>query len=361
MEAQVLVHPQGVERGGVKAGEEHVHDDDQVYLAGLEALREVLVVVVEAVLAAARGREARVEHLVVVRDGVFQKVAVGRVEALHVKVLLGQAASRVVLVHPEAVDEPHLELLVRPLRLQAFERRVVRLGHVDGGRGEQRVEPHDAPVLEGVTGLALGLLVEVVKDVAHDLVDPALVRVRALAVDVVDLLVGELVLLLNRLDVVDAEGEHVAVADGIHDGVGVKSVTEGLLGRAKVRVAPGQRVLREDGCAGEAEQVVVSEVPSDGSVHLAELAAMALVEDDDHVPVVDGVVWVPLDEDAELLNGRHEDGLLVVREVARELGGVLRAVDGALLELVVLAHGLVVQVLAVDHEHDLVDALHARG
>ena len=46
-------------------------------------------------------------------------------------------------------------------------------------------------------------------------------------------------------------------------------------------------VLGEDRRAGEAEQVVALERLRDGRVHVAELAAVALVEDDHDVPVVD--------------------------------------------------------------------------
>ena len=70
--AQVLVDQQGVQRGRVEAGEEHVDDDDEVDLAVLQPQREVLVVVLEPV---GRGVERGAEHVVVVLDRVFQERA----------------------------------------------------------------------------------------------------------------------------------------------------------------------------------------------------------------------------------------------------------------------------------------------
>ena len=46
---QALVDEQRVQRRGVEAGQEHVDHDDQVDLAVLQSLRQVLVVVLELV------------------------------------------------------------------------------------------------------------------------------------------------------------------------------------------------------------------------------------------------------------------------------------------------------------------------
>ena len=75
--AQVLVHPERVQRGGVKAREEHVDHDEQVELAVLHPQRDVLVVALELV---ARGVVARAEHPVVVAYGRVEEVPRGRVE-----------------------------------------------------------------------------------------------------------------------------------------------------------------------------------------------------------------------------------------------------------------------------------------
>ena len=62
---QVLVHPQGVERRGVEAGEQHVHHDGHVQIAVLEPEAQILVVVLELVGGRA---EAAAERSVVIAD-----------------------------------------------------------------------------------------------------------------------------------------------------------------------------------------------------------------------------------------------------------------------------------------------------
>ena len=85
------------------------------------------------------------------------------------------------------------------------------------------------------------------------------------------------------------EPQHVAVVDGVRDGVGVQALLEDVLGRLEgadgavdLRVAG---VLLEDGRAGEAEQLRLGEERLDGLVVVAKLRAVALVEDDDQALV----------------------------------------------------------------------------
>ncbi len=178
-----------------------------------------------------------------------------------------------------------------------------------------------------------------------------------LLVDALDELVGDAVGGAERLVVVDLELQDVAVLDGVHDRVGVEPVAEGLL-CGQDHPLPGGGVLGEDRRTGETEDVVFLELPDDGCVHLAELAAVALVEDDDDVLAIDVVGGVLLDEYRQLLDGRDQDADRRVLQLPFEDLRVAVAVDGVLLETVVLLHRLVVQVLAVDDEQHLVDALH---
>jgi hypothetical protein len=78
----------------------------------------------------------------------------------------------------------------------------------------------------------------VLADIAHDLRDALRRQQRPLGVDGRHLLVLDARRGLDRVDVVDAEGQHVLVVDGIDDGVGVQLVTEGLLGGAPQRGLP---------------------------------------------------------------------------------------------------------------------------
>ena len=187
------------------------------------------------------------------------------------------------------------------------------------------------------------------------------VRACALAVDVVDLLVVY-VAFLDRVAVLHAEGQHVAVVDGVDDRVLVQLRPEHLRRRRVHRVSGLLGILREDGRAGEPEHVVLLEALGDELAHVAELGAVALVEDDDHVLAVDcraSGSW--LAEDGQLLNGRDDDLGRVVAELLREHLGRPVGVGRALGEAVVLAHRLVVEVLAVHDEEHLVDALDAAG
>ena len=74
MHAQVLVHEQGIERGRVKPGQEHVHHNDKVNLAVLNPLGQILVVVFKGfgIIRVIVGRE----HLVVIRNRARQKLQV---------------------------------------------------------------------------------------------------------------------------------------------------------------------------------------------------------------------------------------------------------------------------------------------
>lgn len=102
MHLQVLVHPEGVQGGGVKAGEEHIHHDQQIQLLVFHPQGNILVVVLELV---AVSGVVGVEHLIVVPDGCVQKVPAALVQGAGVlAVLLVQDAVRFLLVGSVAVN-----------------------------------------------------------------------------------------------------------------------------------------------------------------------------------------------------------------------------------------------------------------
>ena len=98
-----------------------------------------------------------------------------------------------------------------------------------------------------------------------------------------------------------------------------------------------------------------------GGVHVPELAAVALVKDDDHVLLKHRVPGILPDEDRQLLNGGHQNAGLGIFQLPLEDGGVGIAVGRPLFKTVILLHGLVVQVLAVHHEENLVDVWQLAG
>ena len=211
-----------------------------------------------------------------------------------------------------------------------------------------------------VTGGAFRFLVEMLKHVGDDLADAFRVEQRPFGVDGRHLFVGDAAH-LHGADVVDAERQHVLVGDGVHDRVGVEFLPEGLFGGFQPGVSAAGRVDREDRCARETEQVVPLECFGDSGVHVPELGAVAFVENDDDMLAVDVVAGVGLDEGREFLDRRDDDRGVPAFQLAFEHRGGGIGIGRALLETVVFAHGLVVQVLAVHHEQHLVNAVHLGG
>ena len=92
--------------------------------------------------------------------------------------------------------------------------------------------------MERVGAGALGLLGEVLADVAHHLTQALWGEKGLLGVDAGNLAVVDVVGHLDSVDVVDAEGQDVLVPDGVDNCVGVQLVAEGLGGGAQVQL-PG--------------------------------------------------------------------------------------------------------------------------
>ena len=88
------------------------------------------------------------------------------------------------------------------------------------------------------------------------------------------------------LVVIDVEAEDVPILDRVGDGVSVELFLEEVLGGSKGGDVsldlPDGRVVLKDRGASEAEELGVREELLDGLVVLAELRAVALVEDEDH-------------------------------------------------------------------------------
>ena len=148
------------------------------------------------------------------------------------------------------------------LGLELLEDLVVLDGVVDRGGGQQRVEAS-----------ASGRGIVLVEDGLGDrLLGEGLTRLEG----------GGVLWLV----VVDVEAEDVPILDRVCDGVGVELFLEEVLGGSQggdvsLDLLDG-RVVLEDRGASEAEELGVREELLDGLVVLAELRAVALVEDEDH-------------------------------------------------------------------------------
>ena len=166
--------------------------------------------------------------------------------------------------------------------------------------------------------------------------------------------------------------------DGVRDGVGVQLLLEdvagGLVGADGAVDLGVAGVLLEDGRAGEAEQLRLGKERLDGLVVVAELGAVALVEDDDQALVAQrceafflgalALLLVLLDaiagliqRQAELLDGGDDDlvGVVVGEQPAHQGLGVGVLLEAAFLEAVEFVARLAVEALAVDHEQAFLD------
>ena len=149
--------------------------------------------------------------------------------------------------------------------LHGLEQGVIFDGVVDRGRGQNGIEfaPIGGGIVLGQNGFDDGFLGQRLARLGH--------------------------VFSFGLVIVHVEAQDVAVFDGVGDGVGVQLLLEDVL-RGFVRrllafdlLVAG--VLVEDRRAGEAEQLGVGEELLDGLVVLAELRAVAFVEDEHHALV----------------------------------------------------------------------------
>jgi len=238
--------------------------------------------------------------LIVVGDGGFEEVAGGFVELVGFESFVREYIFGIVFVDAEAVDGCDVEVAVICFEL-ALKFSIVFHCHRDGCNREDGVETGNVAALaffdhclvfrvclfpfclEGVEAVAFGLLVEVFEDVARHFGNALGGSHCSLGVDGGDLLVLDVVRHSHGVDEVDSERQNVGVIDGVHDGVCVELITEGLGRRAHRGVAAHSGIDRKNRRAGEAEDVVVLEGFGDFRVHGSELRAMAFVENQDHM------------------------------------------------------------------------------
>ena len=88
---------------------------------------------------------------------------------------------------------------------------------------------------------------------------------------------------------------------------------------------------------------------------------MALVENDDDVLFIRLVPGIAADEHVQFLDGGNDDARVGIFELLLQYLCGCVAVGGPLLELFIFLHGVVIQILAVDHKEHLVDAGHPAG
>ena len=89
---------------------------------------------------------------------------------------------------------------------------------------------------------------------------------------------------------------------------------------------------------------------------------MALVEDQHHILVehVDDFILL-LEQDTQFLNRGDDDAAIRVVQLLLQDFIIAVAVGAILLEIVILLHGLVVQIFAVHHKEDFLHTFHFTG
>lgn len=138
-------------------------------------------------------------------------------------------------------------------------------------------------------------------------------------------------------------------------------VSECLNRCLEVGSAASHSICRENRSACESEKIIFLEVLCNDGVHLSELAAVALIEDNHDILLEDRMTFLLLHKDCELLDGRDDDFCTTVFKLAFEYRCAGIAVGCASLELVILFHRLIVKVFAVNHKENLVDIVELRG
>ena len=159
-------------------------------------------------------------------------------------------------------------------------------------------------------------------------------------------------------------------------------VAENLFRSLQEGISASGRIFREDRRSGKSEDVIVPEIPVhfdglflfynsaayDAGVHVAELAAVAFVEDQDDVAVAHRMFRVFGDEYVQLLDSGDDDLVrmivslfIPVFQLSLQDCGAGVGSDAAFFEALVFFDGLIVKILAVDHEEDLVDIREIRG
>ena len=150
--------------------------------------------------------------------------------------------------------------------------------------------------------------------------------------------------------------------------VGIRLTTKRLRGGFQRRFAARTGIGRKNRCTRKAKEVIVLKIFCDVLVHIAKLAAMALVKNQDNVLLENLMSLIAGYKQRQLLNRCNDDfismriafGIPVFQLALQHLrGGV--SVGRAFFKAVIFFHGLVVQILAVYHEQNFINVGEVRG
>ena len=150
------------------------------------------------------------------------------------------------------------------------------------------------------------------------------------------------------------ERQHILIANSIDDGVGMQSFTKHLSGCHQVCLSCYIGIIREDGRSCEAKDIVLLELLRNGCMHLAKLTTMTLVEYHHYMLVVHIHIFVTLHKYGKLLDCGNDNMTGWIIQLSFQYGHISVAICGIFLEIVILSHGLIVQVLTVHYKQHLI-------
>ena len=218
-------------------------------------------------------------------------------------------------------------------------------------------------------------MVEVFQNVLHNLCDTLRRTQCFLGINSGNLFVLLFILLLDRVNIVDAERQHISIIDCIHNSVGMELRTKSLLCGSEIRISTCSGIDCENRCASKSKDMIVLEIlfhldclfalfdlPSDNSgVHVSKLAAVALVKHKNNMLVTDRVARIFVNEHIQFLNGRYDNSGSAVLKLSLQNCCTLVSVGSTFLKAIIFLDGLVVQVLTVNHKQNLFDIRQVRS
>ena len=366
MHFQILVYPKGVERRCIKARQEHVDHDKQINFTLFHFVREVFVIVLEALAGCVK---VGLESLVVLVNRHIQKITGVLVKTISIEAFIVQyAVCTVCFVRSKREDGGNRQITVLFCNL-FFQFQIVFFASRDGADSKHGVETIHMLTLQTVIGISHSLLVEVFQNVLHNFGDTLLRSKCFLGINGSNLLVLLSVLLLYRVDIVNAERQNISVIDSVNDGVCVEFIAKCLLGGFEIRISASTCIDRENRSARKTKDMIVSKVSvyfnnlftlfdltADNSrMHITELASMAFIEYQNNMLIPDGVHGVLLNKDIQFLNRSYDNSRSRILKLLLKDSRALVAVSSALFKSVILFDGLIVQVLTVNNKQHLVN------
>ena len=174
--------------------------------------------------------------------------------------------------------------------------------------------------------------------------------------------------------VVNMETQHVLVSNGVDDGVSMQRFDRlsVLVGLATKQLGCGAVFAALMGVYGKywrtrkSEHKIALELACYLLAHIAELRAMTLVEYQHNVIFCKHlfqlfiIVKLGLHQVRQLLYGGDDDAYVIVFKLLQQYSRRTVTIGAVRFKVVVLLHGLVVQILTVYHKQHFLDSLHSR-